>query len=61
MEAINAGVDHLFRDPNLPDVPMARIVDSDLTNRMTEYVVMHTLNILRQSRRYRTQQLQGVW
>lgn len=59
--SMGAGVDHLFRDPNLPDVPMARIVDSDLTNRMTEYVVMHTLNILRQSRRYRTQQLQGVW
>lgn len=59
--SMGAGVDHLFRDHNLPDVPMARIVDPDLTHRMTEYVVMHTLNILRQSRRYRAQQLHRVW
>ena len=35
--SMGAGVDHLFRDPNLPDVPMARIVDSDLTSRMSDY------------------------
>ena len=59
--SMGAGVDHLFRDPNLPDVPMARIVDSDLTSRMSEYVIMHTLNILRQSRRYRNQQTKYIW
>ena len=59
--SMGAGVDHLFRDPNLPEVPMARIVDSDLTSRMSEYVIMHTLNILRQSRRYRTQQANYIW
>ena len=59
--SMGAGVDHLFRDPDLPDVPLSRIVDPDLTRRMSEYVTLHTLNILRQSRRYRHQQLQKIW
>ncbi len=59
--SMGAGVDHLFRDPNLPDVPMTRVVDPDLTQRMTEYVVLHTLSILRQTRRYLTQQNKSLW
>lgn len=59
--SMGAGVDHLFRDPNLPNVPTARVVDPDLTKRMTEYVVLHALSILRQTRRYRVQQTQNLW
>ena len=59
--SMGAGVDHLFRDPNLPDVPMARVVDPDLTNRMSEYVVLHALSVMRQTRRYRDQQSQKLW
>lgn len=59
--SMGAGVDHLFRDPHLPSVPTARVVDPDLTKRMTEYVVLHALSILRQTRRYRTQQSEKLW
>ena len=41
--SLGAGVDHVFADPDLPDVPVVRIVDPDLTMRMTEYVVLHVL------------------
>ena len=34
--SLGAGVDHLVADPRLPDVPVVRIVDADLTMRMTE-------------------------
>jgi glyoxylate/hydroxypyruvate reductase len=33
----------LVADPHLPDVPVLRMVDADLTIRMTEYVVLHVL------------------
>src|SRR5712691_11642891 len=41
--SLGAGVDHILADPELPDVPVVRIVDPDLTMRMTEYVVLHVL------------------
>jgi len=59
--SLGAGVDHVFADPNLPDVPVARIVDPDLTRRMTEWVVMHVLLHHRQLRRYERQQRQSLW
>jgi glyoxylate/hydroxypyruvate reductase A len=59
--SMGAGVDHLLRDPDLPPVPIARVVDADLTNRMSEYIVLHTLSIMRQTRRYRDQQAQALW
>lgn len=59
--SLGAGVDHLLNDPFLPDVPVARVVDEDLTARMSEYVVMHCLMVLRQQRRYQTQQRERQW
>lgn len=41
--SVGAGVDHLLKDPTLPDVPVVRYVDPDLTGRMAEYVTMHVL------------------
>ena len=41
--SLGAGVDHIVADPHLPDVPVLRIVDADLSMRMTEYVVLHVL------------------
>ena len=38
-----------------------RVVDPDLTNRMSEWVVMHALVHLRQLRRYERQQGERVW
>ena len=59
--SMGAGVDHMFRDPDLPNVPIARVVDPDLTNRMSEYIVLHALSIMRQARRYREQQQSRIW
>lgn len=59
--SLGAGVDFLFNDDRLPDVPIYRVVDSDLTNRMSEYVVMHCLMLLRQTRRYDAQQQEKLW
>jgi glyoxylate/hydroxypyruvate reductase A len=59
--SLGAGVDALTCDPALPPVPLVRIVDADLTMRMTEYVVLHVLMIHRRQRRYDAQQRQRVW
>ena len=59
--SLGAGVDHLFADPALPDRPIVRVVDPDLTERMSEWVVMHALAHLRQLRRYERQQRERIW
>lgn len=59
--SLGAGVDHLFADARLPEAPIARVVDPDLTTRMSEYVVLHCLAILRQQKRYDRQQQSGLW
>jgi glyoxylate/hydroxypyruvate reductase A len=59
--SLGAGVDHLIGDPTLPPVPVARIVDQDLTRRMTEYVALHVLMHHRGVGRYRAQQRERLW
>jgi glyoxylate/hydroxypyruvate reductase A len=59
--SLGAGVDHLFADSRLPDVPIARVVDPDLTTRMSEYIVLHCLRYLRQQPRYDRQQIEKSW
>jgi glyoxylate/hydroxypyruvate reductase len=59
--SLGAGVDHILSDPDLPDLPIARIVDPDLTARMSEWVVLHCLMHLRQTRRYERQQRERIW
>src|SRR5688500_7286077 len=59
--SLGAGVDHVFALPRLPDVPIARIVDRDLTGRMTEYVVWQTLHHLRRGPAYSGLQREHVW
>lgn len=59
--SLGAGVDHLMTDHALPAAPIVRVVDPDLMMRMSEYVVLHALAILRQMERYRRQQRDGLW
>ncbi len=60
--SLGAGVDHLLADAALPaDVPVARVVDPDLTARMSEWVLLHVLGHHRQARRYRHQQAESRW
>jgi glyoxylate/hydroxypyruvate reductase len=59
--SLGAGVDHMFHDPKLPDVPIVRVVDADLRDRMSEWVVLHALIHHRQQRMYDWQQDQRIW
>ena len=59
--SLGAGVDHLTSDPELPDLPVVRIVDPDLTMRMTEWVVLQVLLHHRQHRAYEAFQAERTW
>ncbi|NNM73781.1 2-hydroxyacid dehydrogenase [Enterovirga aerilata] len=59
--SLGAGVDHLIGDPQLPKVPIVRVVDEDLTERMSEYVVLHCLMHLRRQKQYDAQQRERRW
>jgi glyoxylate/hydroxypyruvate reductase A len=59
--SLGAGVDHMFHDSALPNVPLVRVVDTDLRDRMSEWVLLHTLIHHRQQRLYDWQQDQGIW
>lgn len=59
--SLGAGVDHLLSDPDLPDVPILRVVDPSLTTLMTEWVVLQVLYHHRQVRDYDAQKAQKVW
>lgn len=60
--SLGAGVDHLMKDRRLPPgVPIVRVVDADLTTRMSEYVVMHCLMALRRVRAYDRFQSERRW
>jgi glyoxylate/hydroxypyruvate reductase A len=59
--SLGAGVDHLLSDPLLPDVPLLRVVDEDLTARMSEFIVMQCLMYLRGAWNFAEQQKQKVW
>jgi glyoxylate/hydroxypyruvate reductase A len=59
--SLGAGVDHVFADPDLPDVPIVRVVSPNLTTRMSEYVVWQVLDHHRLGPRYRAQQASRIW
>jgi len=59
--SVGAGVDHLLDIPTLPDLPVARIVDPDLTSRMVEYVAWQALHHLRLGPSYEALQRAGQW
>jgi glyoxylate/hydroxypyruvate reductase A len=58
---LGAGVDALMADKSLPDVPLVRVAVSDLTARMTEYVVLHVLMHHRQELYLRDSQREKRW
>jgi glyoxylate/hydroxypyruvate reductase len=58
---LGAGVDALIADLSLPNVPLVRVAVSDLTGRMTEYVVLHVLMHHRQELYLRNSQREKRW
>lgn len=62
IQSLGMGVDHIFKDTELPgDVPVARIVDPDLVQRMSEYCVHSVLHYHRDADRYDADQRAARW
>lgn len=62
VHSLGAGVDHLISDPTIPShLPIARIVDKQLTTGMRRYVLMAVLNIHKNLLFHLDQQREGQW
>ncbi|MBL8703404.1 MAG: glyoxylate/hydroxypyruvate reductase A [Rhodospirillales bacterium] len=60
--SLGAGVDHLFKDPQLPrHVPIVRLVDERLTGQMVEYAMLYALYFHRAIPTYEAQQKTKTW
>jgi len=59
--SVGAGVDHLMEDPELPDVPIVRYVDRDLTGRMVGYIALHVLFHQRRMCEFLELKAKGNW
>lgn len=59
--SLGAGVDALLKHPRLPDAPIVRFVDEDLSQRMSDYVVAHVTMHHRQFSRFRDDQKVRRW
>ncbi len=60
--SLGAGVDHLFEDPNLPrDVPIGRLIDQLMADRMAEYTASLTLWAHRRFDEYAELQNRRIW
>lgn len=59
--SLGAGVDHVVALGPPPDVPVARIVDPDMTSRMCEYVAWQVMQHHRQGPGYAALQTQRRW
>jgi glyoxylate/hydroxypyruvate reductase len=58
---VGAGVDALVHDPTLPDVPLVRFVDPDLTGRMVAYIALQVLYHHRRMSEFRELQARAIW
>jgi glyoxylate/hydroxypyruvate reductase A len=59
--SVGAGVDALLQDARLPQAPLVRFVDADLTGRMAAYIALHVLFHHRRMSEFRELQAQKVW
>ncbi len=59
--SLGAGVDALLKHPRLPEVPIVRFVDADLSQRMSDYVVAHVTMHHRLYTRFRADQKARRW
>jgi glyoxylate/hydroxypyruvate reductase A len=59
--SLGAGVDALLEDPDLPDVPVARLVDGGLARQMAEYALYGVLHFHRRMPEYGQLQRERQW
>lgn len=58
---LGAGTEHIDAEPNLPDVPIVRLVDPEVLKDMGLYVLYWVMNAHRLYRQYAQQQKERVW
>lgn len=58
---LGAGVDAVLSEPDLPDIPLVRLVDDKLAERMTEWVTLQVLTHHRQALAFLDQQANRLW
>ena len=61
MLSLGAGVDGLLRHPRLPDVPIVRFVDDELSQCMADYVVAQVAMHQRLFTQYKADQKARRW
>ncbi len=59
--SLGAGVDHITRLPDLPDKPVVRAVNDNLSRRMSEWITLQVLVHHRQHPAYRALQKSATW
>ena len=59
--SLGAGVDALLKHPKLPDAPVVRFMDADLTRKMTDYVVAQVTMHQRLATRFKRDQAARRW
>lgn len=61
IQSLGAGVDGLLADPDLPDVPLCRLVDGSMARSMSEFVLTLVLKYHRRLDHYAREQRAGRW
>lgn len=62
ISSMGAGVDHLLKDPNLPEqAVITRLVDPNLAQDMAEFVLALVMNHLRDLNAFKLKQTQTIW
>jgi glyoxylate/hydroxypyruvate reductase A len=62
ISSMGAGVDYLFKDPDLPEnVPITRIVDPELSKTMFEFILAIVMNHLRNLTYFKQLQIKEEW
>jgi glyoxylate/hydroxypyruvate reductase A len=59
--SLGAGVDAMLAQPDLPDVPLCRLVDRSLTTTMSEFVLANVLHYHRDLDLFQAQQQAARW
>lgn len=61
ISSMGAGVDHVLKDASLPQVPIVRIVDEDLTRAMTQYIIAAVAYFHRRLDKYTADKKNAIW
>lgn len=61
IQVMAAGVDHALGDKKLPNVPIARIIDSDMAKDLAQYAAAYVLKIIKRLDHWQQMQEQHQW